>query len=208
MDYGPVPSRLYDIIRSDNQYTATTYTDNGSSKIPIEKPLIETDLDRLSKTDIDLLDIAIKENITKSFARLTSETHGYAYEHTALNSPMDIFNMAKGLQRAYREDRFDEDKLEYIKNNSIPLYSFITRSAVQVERVDPIEMVKKVIDFMKKNDDRIPREKSKSNDDQDEISLRIFLKHRKEQWDDLPESLKKAFKAYKPLYEFMTISYK
>ena len=119
-----------------------------------------------------------------------------------------IFNMAKGLQRAYREDRFDEDKLEYIKNNSIPLYSFITRSAVQVERVDPIEMVKKVIDFMKKNDDRIPREKSKSNDDQDEISLRIFLKHRKEQWDDLPESLKKAFKAYKPLYEFMTISYK
>ena len=110
MDYGPVPSRLYDIIRSDNQYTATTYTDNGSSKIPIEKPLIETDLDRLSKTDIDLLDIAIKENITKSFARLTSETHGYAYEHTALNSPMDIFNIAK-------EGEAGTEIIEYIQEH-------------------------------------------------------------------------------------------
>lgn len=86
MDYGPVPSKVYDEIK---------YT-NVSEKVRKEGinliPLCDPDMDYLSHSEIECLDESIKENKDLSFPELKIKSHGFAWSNA--NDYISIKDMA------------------------------------------------------------------------------------------------------------------
>jgi uncharacterized phage-associated protein len=114
MNYGPVPSKIYDIlkaVRGDGFFTedVKNYRNLFTVNDYFVKPLKEADLDFLSKTDIELLDASIAEYGSLSFEKTTKISHGTAWEAAKYDCPIDIENILK-------EVTDDECYIKYIKD--------------------------------------------------------------------------------------------
>ena len=102
MQNGPVPSQTYDIIKSvrgDQTLTnALPFKDSfkveNNKIIPSRKP----NLDKLSESDIECLEISIKENKNLSFQTLKEKSHDKAFESADENDFISITQLANSLE--------------------------------------------------------------------------------------------------------------
>jgi uncharacterized phage-associated protein len=105
MEFGPVPSEMYDIIkgikRTEEKYHGFYVRghDIFSSSLP--------DMDYLSKSDRKALDFAIDEIINLSFNELKEKSHDSAYNETPEGKEMPLELIAKMFRNS-------EDLIEYI----------------------------------------------------------------------------------------------
>ncbi|MFK7030681.1 Panacea domain-containing protein [Flavobacterium oreochromis] len=115
MQDGPVPSKIYDILKSvrGDGY----FKDNGkfSKLFEIEKwdlvfPKEEPNLKSLSKTDIEMINNALSKYGDLTWDEVREKSHDYAWSNTALNTPISIDNLVF-------ETGNNEDYLDYIKQN-------------------------------------------------------------------------------------------
>jgi len=92
MEYGPVPSCLYDIFkgvrRGDPEFGK--YAQDISVRGYKVAPLKPADLDNLSATDIEKLDKSIDENRGLSMGQLTDKSHGIAWGKSEDNQQINL----------------------------------------------------------------------------------------------------------------------
>ena len=116
MGDGPVPSKLYDILKAIK----------GDSFFPVDtskyKKLIQVynnyfirsesdpDLDQLSESDLECLDESIKENRRLNFNTLKGKSHGQAYINASKNFEISVIDIAK-------EGGAKKNMIDYIKLN-------------------------------------------------------------------------------------------
>ena len=101
MKNGPVPSYIYDVmkyIRGGREYM---HMDNNLKDVfGVVGFYIDAkrqpDLDYLSSTDIELLDISIFENKDLDFFQLTEKSHDNAWKTAPANLDMRVFDIAAG----------------------------------------------------------------------------------------------------------------
>ena len=115
MSYGPVPSAIYDILKSvkgDNQYLRperfSEYFNVHSHRI---EPKREPDLDALSSTDVELLNESITENVYLRFDQLVSKSHDDAYSSAVKDGKISFKKMAE-IAGA------DSEMIKYIRQNA------------------------------------------------------------------------------------------
>jgi Uncharacterized phage-associated protein len=92
---GPVPSKLYDAMKG-NQGTYSTCTPYPTYYY-IQRATACPDMDELSRSDIEMLDKSIKENISLTYSELSSKSHDIAWEeawNAENNSAINPFSMA------------------------------------------------------------------------------------------------------------------
>lgn len=116
MGDGPVPSKLYDILKSvrGDSY----FKDDGKfSKLfkivnwDLVKPLQKPNLNTLSKTDIEHLDNALELYGDMSWDEVREKSHDYAWRNTIKNAPISLENIV-------RETGSDSEYLNYIKEQN------------------------------------------------------------------------------------------
>lgn len=103
MNYGPVPSNIYDILKNARNFV-TNY--DGLFQIKNRyyiEPLIDSDLDYLSKTDLQELDESIEKYGNLTFQQLTSLSHGIAWDSANTNAEIPIEEIMK---EAEMDDEF------------------------------------------------------------------------------------------------------
>ena len=112
MEYGPVPTATYDMIKASTGET-NTYSSIVSGRFVVEgnvvKPICDVDCDEFSDSDIKCLDEAIKKLKGYSFTQRTEHSHDLAWENTTRNAPISIELIAKTLPNS-------EDVLGYLVN--------------------------------------------------------------------------------------------
>lgn len=98
MQYGPVPSKIYDMVKAVREENWFFHQDikgvfkmDGLEIIPIENP----DMDELSESDLFFIDQSLKENKCLPFDERTIKSHGSAWANTPEHSKMDFCDMAK-----------------------------------------------------------------------------------------------------------------
>lgn len=116
LDYGPVPTGLYDAIKGENakgtcladlMKAATKFAGEDAPYILLPKET--ADMNYLSKSEVDALDEAIKENTTLPFGVLKDKSHDIAWQEARKGDKIiSPIQMAKVLNA-------DEATLEYIK---------------------------------------------------------------------------------------------
>jgi uncharacterized phage-associated protein len=117
LQYGPVPSELFNYLKSNNEITSAIIIDDEAKYIlsPIEYP----DMDYLSKVDVQCLNESINENYGLPFYDLTKKSHDAAW-HTAWNntvgkrgSKMDIVDIAMAAGADKRTIEHIREELEF-----------------------------------------------------------------------------------------------
>lgn len=104
MKNGPVPSRVYDLLKAaragtlENPTLEITQRTVDGWNAPVVKALAEPDLDELSESDLLCLDEAIAEYGNKSFAELTRLSHDAAWKSADENDFISVEALAKSLQ--------------------------------------------------------------------------------------------------------------
>lgn len=111
MDYGPVPSKIYDILNNikegqDENYKHYFEVFSGYYIFKKNKP----DLEFISESEIECLDESILENINLGFNELTAKTHDSAYKSTSRNEIMTILKIADAANT-------NKEMIKYIKWN-------------------------------------------------------------------------------------------
>lgn len=118
MNYGPVPSTLYDILK---------YLRGGSSFFVPRQDSIDLikllsvnqyfvasngrpDMDSLSESAIEILDSSIEANKQKNFNQRTTDSHDAAYDKVNLNDEISYIDMAEA-------EGITEDMKKYIRSN-------------------------------------------------------------------------------------------
>ena len=114
MNYGPVPSKTDDIfkaIRGDSFFAPGEELSGYFHFINryFVKNDKKADLDYLSKSDVQCLDISIKMCKDKSFDELTRMSHGLAWQSTARDQQMSYADIL-------REEGDSEGYINYISN--------------------------------------------------------------------------------------------
>jgi len=92
MEYGPVPSYLYDIfkgVRNKNPDFAK-YAQIISVQGYRVAPLKPADLDNLSESDIEKLNKSIEDNKGLSMGQLTDKSHGVAWKKSEDNQQINM----------------------------------------------------------------------------------------------------------------------
>ena len=109
MRHGPVPSAIYDLLkaaggRQEPQIPEQFYALVGDSLRVEERyrvrPLRPANLDLLSASQRECLDVSIKANGRLSFARLTVKSHDAAWKSADENDLIDVKAIAKTLPNA------------------------------------------------------------------------------------------------------------
>lgn len=97
MDYGPVPSHAYDYLKEvrkaghDNEIEM-----RGYYVLPRRKPA----LDKLSESDVECLDEALRKYGDLSFGQLTDASHDKAWQQTIPNTPITIESLVTEMEDA------------------------------------------------------------------------------------------------------------
>lgn len=94
MERGPVPSLIYDNLKNIRNNTNIEFSDLFSVQGIHVKALCKPDLDFLSNSDIECLDIIINECASLSFVERTIKSHDFAWNKTGLNREMSLVNIA------------------------------------------------------------------------------------------------------------------
>lgn len=96
---GPVPSIIYDAVKSINNPHCYPDSHGFEGKIKVSgyiiTPLVPADLDQLSETDVECLQESIKENANLSFAELKDKSHGPAWQSVRDNRKIPYTEIAK-----------------------------------------------------------------------------------------------------------------
>ncbi|WP_082458293.1 Panacea domain-containing protein [Methyloglobulus morosus] len=109
MDYGPVPSAIYDMMKvADNR--DHTSIDVDWDEIILESievkqgrnivPKRDCNMDVLSESEVECLNLTILEYGQKSFGQLTDITHDDAWKSTNGNETISIDNIIATLKNA------------------------------------------------------------------------------------------------------------
>ena len=117
---GPVPSRLYSCIKSDTYCDKELSTmlnesiskgrDDAYYMMEAKRP---SDMDYLSKADIEALDASISANASLPYGDLRAKSHGQEWRRAYQSKGrkvMDVIGMAKDAMAS-------DDMIEYIKDN-------------------------------------------------------------------------------------------
>lgn len=88
MDAGPVPSRVYDILKIVRGDSYMSDTEGLKNLFAIEDwmyvvPLQNADINKLSKTDIDALDWSVRTYGSLSYDEIKEKSHDIAWRSTA-----------------------------------------------------------------------------------------------------------------------------
>lgn len=119
MNYGPVPSTIYDIIKSvlgkSTKYS-TEFVSQYFIKVPGDKmkAVIDYDPSEFSVSEIHCLDDSIARYIDTDFATLSIESHDEAWMTSRLNREIDPIKIAKagGADRSLIEYYISLQKLK------------------------------------------------------------------------------------------------
>lgn len=100
MEFGPVPSVLYDIFKAKEEAAgngafANLFLAQRVDPIPRITPLVDADRRVLSRSDIKALDKALNEYGGKDFETIKTLSHGPAWDKTPRNRPMSFFDIMK-----------------------------------------------------------------------------------------------------------------
>jgi hypothetical protein len=99
MEYGPVPSFLYDVLKGIRD--GNPLYEKYSKLVAVNEykihPLMPPDTDYLSVSDINELDKSIEENKNLSMGQLTDKSHGVAWLKSKDNKKIYIENMLDEL---------------------------------------------------------------------------------------------------------------
>lgn len=93
MDFGPVPSKIYDYIKQIDTENAL-FTTKGYTLIPKR----EANIEELSESDIDVLDSIIAKYGSKSFRDKTELSHDKTWKKSDLNKPIPADKFLLGLK--------------------------------------------------------------------------------------------------------------
>ena len=119
-DYGPVADNLYHAIRSNNKldveltemlHDVVSFAGDDAPNILLANR--EADVNYLSKSEIECLDDAIRENANLSFNELKEKSHDSAW-HKAYHHKSDIMDSLSIAEAAGATDTM----LEYIKEQN------------------------------------------------------------------------------------------
>ena len=117
MEYGPVPSVVYDILKSvkkDN--TWPLFSENYTEWFEVTGYMVRgkaaPNLDELSESDIIFLGQSVEENSNLDFKQLVDKSHDYAWKN-AQNEQMNEMNVLDIAKSGGAEDAF----LAYISLN-------------------------------------------------------------------------------------------
>lgn len=117
LNYGPVPTLLYDLVKNNANNIKLQSVFNESVKFAgDDAPNVmlakkKVDMDYLSKSEVEALDESIKENVNLTFAELKVKSHDMAWENafTRGNHKMSLLDMAEVANA-------DSDTLAYVKD--------------------------------------------------------------------------------------------
>lgn len=99
MKHGPVPSRIYDILKDIRANIDLPIVKKAKDLLKIEnydvKPLEDADLDYFSDSDIVCLDKSIEQYGDKTFSQLTNLSHDEAWHSAGENDFIEIQDIVK-----------------------------------------------------------------------------------------------------------------
>ena len=118
MDYGPVPSAIYDMFKAVRGVGTSQYKDLAETSIKIKnKILVESlrdpEIKYLSRTDILVIDEMLDRYGDFSWDDIVRISHQYAWAHTLPNQKISIENI---LAEKYQEQEYIAYISEFIKN--------------------------------------------------------------------------------------------
>ncbi|NIM04675.1 MAG: DUF4065 domain-containing protein [Armatimonadetes bacterium] len=113
MSHGPVPSVAYDIVKGAEGYPGEAAKVQGSEYFSMSNYRIsgrrQPNLDLLSQSDIEAIDLAIERYGKKTFAALKRASHDKAFHSADPNDNISIEDLVKSLPNG-------EKLLEHISN--------------------------------------------------------------------------------------------
>lgn len=120
MQFGPVPSKIDDIfkaVRGDSYFSDSDFAKELKSNfhfinkyvVCADKP---ADMDYLSESDVECLDISIAKCKDKSFDALTELSHGLAWQNTQRDRAMSVKDILREAGDAEGYVEYIEKKLE------------------------------------------------------------------------------------------------
>lgn len=112
MDAGPVPSRVYDILKIVRGDSYMSDTEGLKKYFSVEDwmyvvPLQDADINKLSKTDIDALDWSVRTYGSLSYDEIKEKSHDIAWRSTAKDYAISWDAIA-------REAGLDGQDIQYI----------------------------------------------------------------------------------------------
>ncbi|MBQ9363838.1 MAG: SocA family protein [Bacteroidaceae bacterium] len=112
MEAGPVPSRMYDMMKIVRGDSYLPDTEGLSKYFTVEnwmyvKPLTDADLDQLSRSDQEALDESISKYAALSYDEIKEKSHDVAWRSTARDFSIKWEDIA-------RETGIDSEELECI----------------------------------------------------------------------------------------------
>lgn len=115
MDAGPVPSRVYDILKIVRGDSYMPDTEGLKQLFSIESwmyvvPLKDADLNKLSPSDIESLDWALQTYGSLSYDEIKEKSHDIAWRSTAKD-------YAISWEAIAREAGMDSSDIQYISDN-------------------------------------------------------------------------------------------
>jgi len=106
MEYGPVPSSVYDIMKSNDAIFNDAFVTDGF----VVQPRRKSDLDEFSQSDIKCMEQAIQEYSSYSFGELTDISHqDSAWKNAPRDREMTLESIAKMIDES-------GDLLEYLQD--------------------------------------------------------------------------------------------
>jgi uncharacterized phage-associated protein len=99
MQYGPVPSFLYDVFKAAEKGASPfneamersgAFSVTRQGKNPIVKALMEPDMDELSESDLEALQLSIDENGKLKFDELVKKSHDTAWDRAEKNEDIEM----------------------------------------------------------------------------------------------------------------------
>lgn len=121
MHNGPVPSYIYDIVKSVRGDSYFQDVENLKRLFSVTgciiTPHVKENINKFSPVDIKILDNNIKECQNKSFKELTKQSHGYAWGKTDGDCEINISYIAE-------EAGLSPEEIKYVKS-SIAEKSFL-----------------------------------------------------------------------------------
>lgn len=114
LQYGPVPSRLFNYIKEGNNAIAKSISIDDYMLSSSESP----DMDELSKADIECIDESIRENSGLSFYKLLEKSHDEAWQKAwekrngSRGGILDIIEIAKSADADESTVEFISEQLE------------------------------------------------------------------------------------------------
>ncbi len=118
MDYGPVPSKIDDIMKAvrGDSFFAGQVDYFKQYFFFVNKKLIaantKADMDFLSASDVECLDVAIGKCKDLSFAKLTEMSHDYAWNNTNRNRKMSFADIMREMNEEEGYATYIQQQLE------------------------------------------------------------------------------------------------